>query len=104
MAGVEDKGRSFEGATPGSSARAKLFTHGGSQAVRLPKAFRFEGSEVAIRREGDKVILEPAPTTTRSTDEERKAFWAEIDALRGGELLAYPPRDPGYSRDAPFED
>lgn len=40
--------------------RAKLFWNGRSQAVRLPKAFRFEGaSEVAIRREGDKVILEP---------------------------------------------
>ncbi len=39
---------------------AKLFTTGGSQAVRLPKAFRFEGTEVSIRREGQKVILEPA--------------------------------------------
>lgn len=39
---------------------AKLFTTGGSQAVRLPKAFRFEGDEVLIRREGQKVILEPA--------------------------------------------
>jgi virulence-associated protein VagC len=40
-------------------ARAKLFTHGGSQAVRLPKAFRFEGAEVTVRRDGDAVILEP---------------------------------------------
>jgi len=38
---------------------AKLFTTGGSQAVRLPKAFRFEGDEVLIRREGHAVILEP---------------------------------------------
>jgi antitoxin VapB len=38
---------------------AKLFTHGRSQAVRLPKAYRFEGSEVRITRVGDKVILEP---------------------------------------------
>ncbi len=38
---------------------AKLFTTGGSQAVRLPREFRFEGSEVYIRREGDRVILEP---------------------------------------------
>lgn len=30
-----------------------------SQAVRLPKEFRFEGTEVQIRRDGDKVILEP---------------------------------------------
>ena len=38
---------------------AKLFQNGRSQAVRLPKAFRFAGTEVKIRKEGDKVILEP---------------------------------------------
>ena len=38
---------------------AKLFRHGGSQAVRLPKEFRFEGMEVAIERRGDEVILRP---------------------------------------------
>ncbi len=41
--------------------RAKLFASGGSQAVRLPKSYRFEKSrEVLISREGDRVILEPA--------------------------------------------
>ena len=40
-------------------ATAKLFWNGRSQAVRLPKDFRFEGDEVAIRREGPRVILEP---------------------------------------------
>ena len=43
---------------PGPS-RAKLFWNGRSQAVRLPKEFRFEGDEVLIRREGEAVILEP---------------------------------------------
>jgi len=38
---------------------AKVFQNGRSQAVRLPKAFRFKGKEVKIRKEGDKVILEP---------------------------------------------
>jgi antitoxin VapB len=38
---------------------AKLFQHGGSQAVRLSKAFRFEGSEVVIERRGDEVVLKP---------------------------------------------
>jgi antitoxin VapB len=38
---------------------AKLFRNGRSQAVRLPKEFRFEGDEVNIRRAGKKVILEP---------------------------------------------
>ncbi len=36
---------------------AKLFKHGGSQAVRLPKAFRFPGSEVLVERRGDEVVL-----------------------------------------------
>jgi antitoxin VapB len=39
--------------------RAKVFQNGRSQAVRLPKEFRFVGREVSIRREGNAVILEP---------------------------------------------
>ncbi|MGY6708635.1 MAG: antitoxin [Rhizobiaceae bacterium] len=38
---------------------AKVFWSGRSQAVRLPKEFRFEGEEVRIRRRGSAVILEP---------------------------------------------
>ena len=38
---------------------AKLFWSGRSQAVRLPKDFRFRGGEVRIRRHGNAVILEP---------------------------------------------
>ena len=38
---------------------AKIFWTGRSQAVRLPKEYRFDGKEVRIRREGNKVILEP---------------------------------------------
>jgi antitoxin VapB len=40
-------------------ATAKLFRNGRSQAVRLPKEFRFDGTEVSVRREGEAVILEP---------------------------------------------
>jgi antitoxin VapB len=44
--------------------RAKLFRSGGSQAVRLPKRYRFEGqTEVLIRREGKQVVLEGAKRT-----------------------------------------
>jgi len=39
--------------------KAKLFWSGRSQAVRLPKDFRFRGEEVRIRRRGSAVILEP---------------------------------------------
>ncbi|OHV84483.1 antitoxin [Rhizobium sp. LCM 4573] len=38
---------------------AKIFWSGRSQAVRLPKDFRFEADEVRIRRHGNAVILEP---------------------------------------------
>ena len=42
-------------------ATAKLFQHGGSQALRLPKEFRFEGTEVEIERRGGEVVLRPKP-------------------------------------------
>ena len=74
------------------TATAKLFMHGRSQAVRLPKEFRFEGTEVRVSKVGDKVILEPLART----EAEIAAVWAEIDALRNGEDL-FPegaPDDP----------
>ena len=46
---------------PIAMATAKLFQHGGSQAVRLPKDFRFEGTEVEIEKRGDEVVLRPRP-------------------------------------------
>jgi antitoxin VapB len=77
MSGVREFGKPFEG----SLATAKLFQHGGSQAVRLPKAFRFEGSEVTVRRDGDAVILEPIKKKRPPTREEMEAFWAKLDSL-----------------------
>jgi antitoxin VapB len=38
---------------------AKLFRNGRSQAVRLPREFRFEGNQVRVRRLADGVLLEP---------------------------------------------
>ena len=38
---------------------AKIFTHGRSQAVRLPKEFRLPGTEARVRRVGRGVLLEP---------------------------------------------
>ena len=38
---------------------ARIFKHGNSQAVRLPKEFRLEGTEVEISRVGRVVILRP---------------------------------------------
>lgn len=56
------------------TATAKLFTHGRSQAVRLPKEFRFEGKEVRVSRVGIRVILEPVGTDDAMP-------WAELDKL-----------------------
>jgi antitoxin VapB len=53
---------------------AKLFMHGRSQAVRLPKEFRFSGKEVRIRRDGVRVILEPVEFDV-------KAWFKRLNAL-----------------------
>lgn len=42
-------------------ATTKVFVHGNSQAVRIPKQFRFSVSEVVIEKSGDAVILRPKP-------------------------------------------
>lgn len=62
---------------PPERSTAKLFMHSRSQAVRLPKEFRFEGTEVRIRRNGDQVILEPMEKGPIDLDR----FWAEFDAI-----------------------
>ncbi|HEY5210653.1 MAG TPA: type II toxin-antitoxin system VapB family antitoxin [Stellaceae bacterium] len=43
--------------------KAKIFMNNRSQAVRLPKAYQFGGTEVFIRKVGDEVILSPRPKT-----------------------------------------
>jgi antitoxin VapB len=57
---------------------AKVFWSGRSQAVRLPKSFRFDGDEVRIRRHGSAVILEPIADN-----------WEWLDALAA-------PLDPDF--------
>ena len=65
-------------------ADAKLFWNGRSQAVRLPKQFRFEGDRVRVRRMGAGILLEPVPETRKETVEE---WFARIDALKGDPLF-----------------
>ena len=55
-------------------ATAKVFTTGRSQAVRLPKAFRFATSEVTIERQGDAVILRPKVQT-------KDEWWDEMEQI-----------------------
>lgn len=76
------------------TATAKLFMNGRSQAVRLPKEFRFEGSEVSIRREGNRIVLEPLPPRHQP-----EAFWKRLDEMGARDLGLepipdYPPLEP----------
>lgn len=53
---------------------AKLFQHGRSQAVRLPKEFRLPGTEVRVRKVGRGVLLEPIEPRF-----DMAAWWAKLD-------------------------
>ena len=56
---------------------AKIFMHGRSQAVRLPKEFRLPGKEVRVRRVGRGVFLEPIGEPF-----DIAAWWAKLDEYR----------------------
>ncbi|MGQ0506933.1 MAG: antitoxin [Myxococcaceae bacterium] len=45
---------------PKETQEAKVFWTGRSQAIRLPKEFRFNSDTVLVHREGDRVVIEPA--------------------------------------------
>jgi antitoxin VapB len=77
--------------------RAKLFMTGRSQAVRLPKEFRFPGTEVRVTKIGDEVVLTPVPIGPFDVE----AWLKRLDALGGREAFsdgpapdAPPPPDP----------
>lgn len=78
------------------SDRAKIFTNGGSQAVRLPKSVRFPASEreVVVRRSGRRVILEPA-------DEWSPEFLAALNSW--DEEIDRPEQQPLSKKRNPFD-
>lgn len=39
----------------------RLFRNGRNQAVRIPREFEFDADEAVMRRDGDRLILEPVP-------------------------------------------
>ena len=65
-----------------SHLRAKVFSNGGSQAIRLPKKFRVDASEVEIWREGDELRIRPIEGRHFSGWDE---MFAAIDA-RGSDM------------------
>jgi antitoxin VapB len=82
---------------------AKIFMSGRSQAVRLPKEFRFEGTEVRITRVGNGVLLEPVQPAVQSLAE----WFAAMDAHFTDDFMADgrdqpPPIDD--SGPSPFDD
>ena len=68
---------------------AKLFYSGRSQAMRLPKAFRIEGSEVYIRKVGDDLIISPKRPTWNDFFSTPSAFGDDFLAQRDNE----PPQE-----------
>ena len=73
---------------------AKVFMTGRSQAVRLPKEFRFKTDEVRIRAEGSKVILEPIENDWEWLDELHKLGPLDEDAARAAEEDVSPQDRP----------
>ena len=79
---------------------AKLFKNGRSQAVRLPKEFRFEGTEVAIRKDPTtgEVVLTPAkPKPGISFDEWFALYDAIPDDATEEEFAKLPPHPTGLT-------
>jgi len=68
--------------------RAKLFMNGRSQAVRLPREFRFEGTEVRVIRSGNGVLLEPVSPQLAAGDLDRVRRLMEALAPIEPELAA----------------
>ena len=61
---------------------AKIFMNGRSQAVRLPKDFRFDTNEVYIRKEGDCVIISAKPPSWDEFFDTATAFGDDFMADR----------------------
>ena len=76
---------------------AKIFQHGGSQAVRLPKAFRFDGAEVLIEKRGDEVLLKPVPAAKFHSFAEIARYLA-AKFPNSADFPAPPPRPSKHER------
>ncbi len=61
---------------------AKLFLNGKSQAVRLPKEFRFRGDQVYIKRMGNAVVLLPFHDAWKSLTDSLSLFSPDFMEMR----------------------
>jgi antitoxin VapB len=78
---------------PTKPVRAKLFRHGGSQAVRLPKEFRMPGTEVTVRPSGRGVLIEPADVDVDAWLERLHAF-NDVPFMEEGQPARARPDEP----------
>jgi len=76
------------------SKTAKLFKNGSSQAVRLPKEFRFEGEKVFIRREGDEIVLSPYKDRLTLLKESLEMFTDDVQKLERSQPTWVEEREP----------
>lgn len=74
------------------STLAKLFVNGRSQAVRLPREFRFPGTEVRVTRHGRGVLLEPVVSDVDQWFAELDRYAAEPFMPEGRNQPAAPTR------------
>ena len=72
---------------------AKLFQNGRSQAVRLPREFRFEGDSVRIRRVAEGVLLEPVGTDVARWFEDLDDFGSAPFLATGRKQPTTPKRE-----------
>ena len=61
---------------------AKLFMNGNSQAVRLPKEYRFAGDEVVVKRLGNAVVLLPQDNPWQTLFDALAEFPADMRLVR----------------------
>lgn len=59
--------------------RARLFRNGRNQAVRIPREFELPGQEVILRKDGDRLIVEPVKPPDRQSLAELFASWETLD-------------------------
>ncbi len=76
---------------------AKLFRNGRSQAVRLPREFRFEGDRVRVRRVGRGVLVEPMFTDPGE-------WFAELDRCDTEPFMADGRRQPSTPQREVFDE
>ena len=81
-----------------TTKRAKLFQTGHSQAVRLPREFRFNGTEVSIRREGHRIVLEPVADTWEWFQEMDKLGGLDDSAVKAIRKKVPQPKRPALDK------